>query len=137
MEDRGTSCTKGLTVGEKNVAALREVVVFYPCGGGSNVGLMTTEAVRILVKEKRGKMACLAGVGGHVPTMILNANAASKVVCIDGCPIQCARKSLEHAGVKPHVSVVATDIGVRKEYELEYEWAKVERLAQILREILG
>jgi len=63
MEDRGTSCTKGLTVGEKNVAALREVVVFYPCGGGSNVGLMTTEAVRILVKEKRGKMACLAGVG--------------------------------------------------------------------------
>ena len=37
---------------------------------------------------------------------------------------------------KLHVSVVATEIGVKREYELECEQAGVVRLAEVLREIL-
>lgn len=100
------------------------------------MGLITTEAVRILVKEGFGKMACLAGIGGHIETMILNAKAAEKVVSIDGCAVGCARKSLEHAGVIPHLSVVVTDIGIKKKYELEYAEIDVKKLAGVLRNSL-
>ncbi len=43
-------------------------------------------------------MYCLAGIGGRVETITANARAAAKIVVIDGCSQECARKTLELAG---------------------------------------
>lgn len=112
-------------------------IVYYACAGGSNVGYASFEAARSLVKANKGKMACLAGVGGHVPTMVKTALEAEVVVCIDGCGIACARKAVEHVGAKPHIHVVATDLGIKKKYELDATQEDVDKVRQKVEEGLA
>jgi uncharacterized metal-binding protein len=45
-----------------------------------------------------GKMYCLAGIGGRVEGIMANTRAAAKVLVIDGCKEECARKTMELAG---------------------------------------
>jgi uncharacterized metal-binding protein len=47
-----------------------------------------------------GKMSCIAGIGGHAGALLDIANAASFILALDGCPRDCAKKSLEQAGYR-------------------------------------
>jgi uncharacterized metal-binding protein len=75
-------------------------VLVFPCSGGSDVGELADRVGRAIARCGQAKMFCLAGVGGHVPGMIESVKAARKLVAIDGCPVSCAKKTLEHAGFK-------------------------------------
>lgn len=47
--------------------------------------------------------------------MIGKTRAAKKVITVDGCPFECARKTVEQAGFKVTKSIVLTrDIGMKK-----------------------
>lgn len=59
-------------------------------------------------------MYCLAGLGGDVAPIIVNAKAAGKVVAIDGCHLDCARKTLERVGVAVTVHTRMSDLGMEK-----------------------
>lgn len=59
-------------------------------------------------------MYCLAGIGGHVSGILKTTEAAGGVLAIDGCPVDCARKSLEHAGFEGFVHLRITDLGIEK-----------------------
>lgn len=74
-------------------------VMVFACSGGSNVGQLTNDAAVGITKEGKGKMYCLAGLGGHVQGLINNTKKAEKVVVVDGCPVGCAKKIVEHAGI--------------------------------------
>jgi uncharacterized metal-binding protein len=71
-------------------------------------------AARRLSKEGAGKMYCLAGVGGHIEDMLLNVQAASKILAIDGCPKDCALQTLAHAGFNDVAHLRLTDLGLQK-----------------------
>lgn len=43
-------------------------------------------------------MYCLAGVGGSVPDILANVPLAQRILVIDGCPAECAKNTLVHAG---------------------------------------
>jgi uncharacterized metal-binding protein len=45
-----------------------------------------------------GKMYCLAGIGARVDGILANTRSAAKVLVIDGCEEECARKTMELAG---------------------------------------
>jgi uncharacterized metal-binding protein len=45
-----------------------------------------------------GRMYCLAGIGGRVEGIMANTKAAARVLVIDGCKEECARKTMELAG---------------------------------------
>jgi len=51
-----------------------------------------------MTKEGAGKMFCLAGIGGRVSGIMESTRAASKILAIDGCSLECAKRCLEHAG---------------------------------------
>ncbi len=104
--------------------------MIYSCSGGSNVGQVANEAARILAERGRGKMACLAGIGGHVSGMIESAKAAKNIIAIDGCPVRCAIKTLEQAGLAPDLHIIVTDFDVRKSYDLTVSTQVVERVAR-------
>ena len=55
-------------------------------------------AARKLSAEGAGKMFCLAGVGGRVSGIVASTEAAAAILAIDGCPLDCTRKTLEEAG---------------------------------------
>jgi uncharacterized metal-binding protein len=64
-----------------------------------------------------GKFSCLAGVGSHEGGFISSAKKANRIVCLDGCAVKCAHKTLAHAGIEPTVQVVITDLGIKKVHD--------------------
>lgn len=88
--------------------------LIFPCSGGSDCGAVSDQAARALTKDGVGRMYCLAGIGGHVEGILANAKAAGKVLAIDGCNLDCARKTLEHAGIAVTAHVRMSDFGLEK-----------------------
>lgn len=54
---------------DKCLCESTEILVF-PCSGGSNVGQITNEAAKSMTTLGYGKMYCLAGIGGHISSII-------------------------------------------------------------------
>ncbi len=71
----------------------------FPCSGASDVGGLSDQAARQMTKDGTGKMYCLAGIGGRVEPIMANTRGAAKLLAIDGCAQECARKTLELAGL--------------------------------------
>ncbi len=86
----------------------------FSCSGGSDVGAVADQAARKLTTDGLGKMYCLAGIGGQVSGIVKTTEAASEVVAIDGCPLACARKTLELAGFAGFKHLQLDSLGLHK-----------------------
>ncbi len=86
----------------------------FPCSGASDVGGLSDQAARQMTKDGTGKMYCLAGIGGRVDAIMANARGAAKVLVIDGCSQECARKTLEVAGFSGFEHLNLEKMGFRK-----------------------
>lgn len=84
--------------------------LIFPCSGAADVGEISDRAARKLTRDGAGKMFCLAGLGGHVESFLTNTKAAGKILVIDGCPVDCAKKTLEHANFSDFLHVRVTDL---------------------------
>jgi uncharacterized metal-binding protein len=99
----------------------------YACAGASNVGQITYALALRLVREGRGTMSCLAGVGAHISGFVVSAKDCERTVVLDGCEQRCAFKVLEHVGVKPHVYLNLTDRGFTKRHGVSVGIAELDR----------
>jgi len=88
--------------------------LIFSCSGGADVGEISDQAARKLTREGKGKLFCLAGIGGRVSGIVKNTEAAQLIVAVDGCPLDCARKTLEEAGFSGFQHVRVTDLGLAK-----------------------
>ena len=88
--------------------------LIFACSGAADVGHISDLAARKLTAEGAGRMFCLAGVGGRVSGIMATTQAASAVLAIDGCPLDCARKTLEEAGFEQFEHVRLSDLGMEK-----------------------
>jgi uncharacterized metal-binding protein len=88
--------------------------LIFPCSGGSDVGAITDQTARKLTRDGVGKMYCLAGIGGRVSGIMETTKAVDMVLVIDGCPQDCARKTLEHAGFAKFQHLRLSDLGMEK-----------------------
>ncbi len=86
----------------------------FACSGAADVGHVADLAARKLSAEGVGKMFCLAGVGGRVGGIMATTEAAAGILAIDGCPLDCARKTLEEAGFGDFEHLRLSDIGMEK-----------------------
>jgi uncharacterized metal-binding protein len=86
----------------------------YPCSGAADVGEIADRAARRLDVENQAWISCLAGIGGRVSGLMANAAAAPALLAIDGCPHDCAKKTLELAGFTNVKHVRVTDLGFKK-----------------------
>lgn len=86
----------------------------YPCSGAADVGEIADRAARRLDADDVAWMSCLAGIGGRVSGLMANAAAAPALLAIDGCPHDCAKKTLELAGFTHVKHVRVTDLGFKK-----------------------
>ena len=74
--------------------------LIFACSGATDVGAVADRAARKLTADGKGKMYCLAGVGGNVEGIISTTQKADKILAIDGCNVECTRKLLESKGFK-------------------------------------
>ena len=86
----------------------------FPCSGAADVGEVADRAARKLSRDGAGKMFCLAGVGGRVKPIVEATGAASRILAIDGCPLDCARNTLKEAGFADFEHLRVTDLGMEK-----------------------
>ncbi len=86
----------------------------FPCSGASDVGGLSDQAARQMTKDGTGKMYCLAGIGGRVDAIMANTQGAAKILVIDGCSQECARKTMELAGFKQFEHLKLEQMGFKK-----------------------
>ncbi len=88
--------------------------LIFSCSGAADVGELADSASRMLTKKGIGKMFCLAGIGGRVSGIVKSTEAAASILAIDGCALDCARKTLEEAGIVRVNHLRLTDLGFTK-----------------------
>ena len=88
--------------------------LIFPCSGGSDVGALADLAARQMTRDGSGKMYCLAGIGGRVSGILASTESAAKILAIDGCALNCAKKTLELAGFANVEHLGLADIGFQK-----------------------
>lgn len=91
-----------------------KTVLIFACSGAADVGELSDRVGRRLGKEGCGKMYCLAGLGGDVSGIVASTREASKILMIDGCPVDCGRKTLQRSGFKDFAYLRITDLGFTK-----------------------
>ena len=88
--------------------------LIFACSGAADVGAISDRAARQMTRAGVGKMFCLAGVGGQVEGIVQKSKAASRILAIDGCSLDCTKKCLERAGIANFTYVRVTDLGFEK-----------------------
>jgi uncharacterized metal-binding protein len=94
-----------------------ENVIFSCFGGASNTGITSGLACLEAVKElglTKAAIMCLGGLPTNVKPVFGKTKAAKKIITVDGCPFECARKVVEQAGFKPISIVLTRDIVMKK-----------------------
>ncbi len=86
----------------------------FPCSGASDVGGLSDQAARKMAKDGTGKMHCLAGIGGRVEGIMANTRGAARLLVIDGCERECARKTMDLAGFKDFQHLKLAEMGFKK-----------------------
>ena len=120
---------------DKCICKPTEILIF-PCSGGSNVSQIANESAKNLTTLSHGKMYCLAGIGGHVSGINESTKTAKKLIAIDGCPVSCAKKTLEHAGFNPDIHVVVTDLEIQKNYDFMMDVDEINKVTESVLEKL-
>lgn len=88
--------------------------LIFACSGAADVGALADQAARKMTRDGNGKMFCLAGIGGRVSGIMASTQAAATILAIDGCALNCARKSLEEAGFAGFEHILLSDLGFQK-----------------------
>jgi uncharacterized metal-binding protein len=115
----------------------KKTILLYACSGGANVAEVADKAARLLMFENAGSMFCLAGIGAGIPNMVQAAKAAGLNVILDGCPMDCAKKIFDNAGITNYVQVRVTDLGIEKQKGIRATDEQVARMAAKAREVLA
>ncbi|MEM3547142.1 MAG: putative zinc-binding protein [Candidatus Bathyarchaeia archaeon] len=73
--------------------------IILACGGAANVGLIGYLAAVELTREGEARMCCITPVGAGIPYYVDIMKRAKKLIVVNGCQNQCARKVVEQAGI--------------------------------------
>jgi uncharacterized metal-binding protein len=98
--------------------------LFVCFGGMSNVGTLTGLAALEAVKQAgpdKAAIFCLGGLPTGAPTVLDKTQRVKRIVVVDGCPLNCARKIVEAAGFTPHTAItLVDDCGIKKGSPSQY-----------------
>jgi len=76
------------------------IKLIFPCSGAADAGEISDRVARRLAERSYGKMFCLAGIGGNISGMIASTKGADHVLVIDGCGLDCAKRTMEEKGIE-------------------------------------
>jgi uncharacterized metal-binding protein len=88
--------------------------LIFSCCGAADVGELADQVARKLNREGTGKMYCLSGLGAELGNFIDYTKTSSKILVIDGCPVDCAKKILQKVGINEFEFIRITDLGYIK-----------------------
>lgn len=86
----------------------------FACSGAADVGAIADQTARTLARGGIGKMFCTVGLGGKVKPILETTKSATRILAIDGCPLDCAKHCLIEAGFDHFSHLRVTDLGMTK-----------------------
>ena len=108
-------------------------VAIFPCVGAANVGQLSNKVAIELEKQGIGNLMCTVGIGARAPGLIKSAEASDRIITIDGCPVNCATKTLELAGFKVDRQIVVSELGIKKTKDRD---PKDEEVAEVMGKVM-
>jgi len=91
-----------------------KTVLIYACSGGASVGEIADKAARELMFAGEETMFRFAGLGGDIQGMVQTARDADVNLVIDGCQMDCAKKTFDRHGITNYTQIKVTDLGIEK-----------------------
>ena len=91
------------------------VTMLIPCSGAADTGEIADRATRKFAQGGCAGMFCLAGVGANLSGFIASAKGADRLLVVDGCNLECARKVLAEKEITENIiHVRVSDLGFVK-----------------------
>jgi uncharacterized metal-binding protein len=101
-----------------------ETALFVCFGGMSNVGTLTGLAGLEVMKQVGRDKACIFCLGGlptQAPTVLKATESARRIITVDGCTVNCARKIVENAGFIPDRTItLVNDCQIAKKSSFDF-----------------
>lgn len=112
--------------------------IIFVCSGASSVGEIGHEVGVLLTnKGERARLCCTTAVAAGSKMHLDIGKRARRVIVINGCPMNCATKVIEKAGIKIDYSFTITDFQVPKQPTLDIDKEEVVRIAHEIAEKIG
>ncbi len=108
-------------------------VAIFPCVGAANVGQLSNKIAIELEKQGIGNLMCTVGIGARAPGLMKSAEASERIITINGCPVNCATKTMELAGFKVDREILISDLGIKKTKD---KYLKDEEVAEVLAKVM-
>ncbi len=108
----------------------------FCCSGAADTAEIADRAVRALHKAGVAKMFCLAGIAGKVELIEVNTHGADRLLVVDGCDSDCAKKTMEIGGFTDFIHFRMSDLGLEKG-KTPVTDDRIDMVAAKLRELLG
>ena len=110
--------------------------LMFSCSGAADIAEIGDRAVRSLHKAGDAKMFCLAGIAGKVELIEVNTRGADRILVVDGCDSDCAKKTMEFGGFTGFIHLRVSDLGMEKG-KTPVTDERIALVAAKLRELLG
>lgn len=114
--------------------------LFVCFGGMSNVGTLTGLAGLEVVRRAgldKARIFCLGGLPTGAPSVLEKTGRVGRIVTVDGCQLNCARKIVETAGFTPARSItLVQDCDLKKGPPTAYSQADLEAVVDLLLDAL-
>jgi uncharacterized metal-binding protein len=118
-----------------------ETALFVCFGGMSNTGMLTGLAgIEVMKRVGRDKACifCLGGLPTQAPTVLKATDNARRIITVDGCTVNCARKIVEAAGYTPDRSItLVTDCQITKKSSFDFTEDDLQTVVQAILEALA
>lgn len=88
--------------------------LMFSCSGAADLAEIGDRAVRVLHKAGDAKMFCLAGIAGKVEKIEVNTRDADRLLVVDGCDSDCAKKTMQLGGFSDFIHFRVSDLGWEK-----------------------
>jgi len=106
------------------------------CAGAANVGQMTNQIAVELSQEGYGRLLCLAGVAAHRSGFVRSVIDAEDMVVLDGCPVGCAKRIIEHVEAEPKNHFVMTEFGIEKAMGTNLDRKALDRIKESIKKAM-
>ncbi len=122
----------------KTAEARHNKPLVYACSGCSNVAQLTNDLAVVLDRQGIAEMSCISGIGGRVKSLVKIAQSGRPVLALDGCPLNCVRRTLATIDVVPTWHIEVTTFGYKKARQQDCSLsAAYELLQHIQSELLS
>ena len=110
--------------------------LLFSCSGAADVAEIGDRAVRLLHKTGAARMFCLAGIGGNVELVLTKTREADRLIVVDGCELDCAKRTVEAGGFSVFAHLRVNDLGYEKG-KTEVTPERIEHVAAATRALLA